>query len=210
MCLIIQIKLFSLFDRTLRKLLEDNDEDWDDYLDGVLLAINTNTSTTTKYSPFYLMYGRNPLLPIQSEMVSKHPIPSFIDEDLQQQQLSHIESLKKLQDEIFPKVSTNITDAQEKQKQQYQKKKGMISCPFKNKDLVLRRNMLQKTKMGHKMEDNWLGPYEVVDLDLDKGTWKLQSKKTGQVLKRRVPMKQLKPYIQSELKPNVDMKNDKN
>lgn len=70
------------------------------------------------------MYGRNPLLPIQSEMVSKHPIPSFIDEDLQQQQLSHIESLKKLQDEIFPKVSTNITDAQEKQKQQYQEKKG--------------------------------------------------------------------------------------
>lgn len=60
------------------------------------------------------------------------------------------------------------------------------------------------------MEDNWLGPYEVVDLDLDKGTCRLQSKKTGQVLKRRVPMKQLKPYIQSELKPNVDMKNDKN
>lgn len=70
------------------------------------------------------MYGRNPLLPIQSEMESKHPIPSFIDEDLQQQQLSHIESLKKLQDEIFPKVSTNITDAQEKQKQQYQEKMG--------------------------------------------------------------------------------------
>ena len=144
------------------------------------------------------MYGRNPLLPIQSEMESKNPIPSFTDEDMQQHLFAHVESLKNLKDDLFPKVSVNIAHAQEKQKEQYQRKKGMISCPFKDRDLVLRRNMLQKTKMGHKMEDNWLGPYEVFDIDKTKGTCKLLSKKTGKELKRRVPYKQLKPYIQSE------------
>ena len=96
-------------------------------------------------------------------------------------------------------MSENINHAREKQKQQFQRKKGNISCPFQNKDTILRRNMLQKTKMGHKTEDNWLGPYEVVDLDENKGTCKLQNHKTGQVMKRRVPLKpQLKPYISPE------------
>ena len=68
--------------------------------------------------------------------------------------------------------------------------------------------MLQKTKMGHKTEDNWIGPYEVVDLDENKGTCKLQNQRTGQVLKRRVPLKQLKPYISNESTSEIANKNN--
>ena len=79
---------------------------------------------------------------------------------------------------IFPKVSENITHTQEKQKQQFQRRKGNISCPFKNKNLVLRCNNLQKTKMGRKTEDNWIRSDEVVDLDQNKGTCELKNQKT--------------------------------
>ena len=41
--------------------------DWDDYIDGALFAINTNVSTTTKRSPFFLMFGRHPRLPFEVE-----------------------------------------------------------------------------------------------------------------------------------------------
>ena len=61
--------------RTLRKLIANKDEDWEDYLNGVLFAINTNTSTTTKYSPFFLMYGRNPVFPMESEVQSMQLLP---------------------------------------------------------------------------------------------------------------------------------------
>ena len=184
--------------RTLRKLIANKDEDWEDYLNGVLFAINTNTSTTTKYSPFFLMYGRNPVFPMESEEQSMQPLPSFTDDELELQLSRHVKAMNQLRDQIFSKVSENINHAQEKQRQQFQRRKGNISCPFQNKDMVLRRNMLQKTKMGHKTEDNWLGPYEVVDLDENKGTCKLQNQKTGQIIKRRVPLKQLKPYISPE------------
>lgn len=57
---------------TLRKIAEDNDEDWDEYTDGALFAINTNRSNTTKFSPFYLMYGRHPRLPLEVQRYVEH------------------------------------------------------------------------------------------------------------------------------------------
>ena len=36
-------------------------------------------------------------------------------------------------------------------------------------DLVLRRNMLQKTKKGYKMQDQWLGSYIAVNIKNEKG-----------------------------------------
>ena len=47
---------------------------------------------------------------------------------------------------LFPKVERNITIAQGKQKRQYQKRKGELKKSFKKGDVVLRRNMLQKSK----------------------------------------------------------------
>ena len=68
--------------------------------------------------------------------------------------------------------------------------------------------MLQKTKMGHKTKDNWIGPYEVVDHDENQGTCKLQNQKTGQGMKRRVPLKQLKPYVSIESTSEIANKNN--
>jgi len=47
--LVLSLYLFLLvLFSTLRKIMEDNDDDWDDYTDGILFVINTNKSTTTK------------------------------------------------------------------------------------------------------------------------------------------------------------------
>ena len=101
----------------MRKLLANKDEDWEDYLNGVLFAIYTNTSTTTKYSPFFLMYGRNPVFPMESEIQSMQPLPSFTEDGRELQLSRHVKAMNQLHDQIFPKVSENIKHAQEKQKQ---------------------------------------------------------------------------------------------
>ena len=41
-----------------------NQEDWDQLLDNVLFAYRTSRQASTKYTPFYLMYGREARLPI--------------------------------------------------------------------------------------------------------------------------------------------------
>ena len=49
----------------LIKVINDKQDDWDEHLDSVLFAYRTSVHASTKYTPFYLMYGRDPVLPIE-------------------------------------------------------------------------------------------------------------------------------------------------
>ena len=66
----------------------------------------------------------------------------------------HFNRFKKQQN-IFVSAELNIQKSQKKQKEQYLKRKGMLQNRFKEGDMVLRRNMRQKTKKGHKNGDRW-------------------------------------------------------
>ena len=62
-------------------------------------------------------------------------------------------------------MEQTVKATQEKQKLQHLKRERGFDYSFKNGDTVLRCNMLQKTKKGHKMEDRSNGPYST-ELDL--------------------------------------------
>jgi hypothetical protein len=179
--------------------MKDNEDRWDEYIEGALFAINTNQSTTTKYSPFYMMFGRNPRFPIEAEKGAITPTGSDDIAQLMQDLSSeivireHVEETSRMKDALFPIVDSNIQKAQEKQKIQYQNKKGQPVCQFKAGDAVLLRNMLQKTKKGHKLEDQWLGPYEVTEVIADRGVCKLLNPSTKKQVKQQ-SIKNLRPY----------------
>ena len=50
----------------IAKQLDENVDTWDLHLGSVLLAINTHVSMTTGMSPFFLLYNREPLLPLDN------------------------------------------------------------------------------------------------------------------------------------------------
>ena len=58
------------FHRTLHdimsKRLEENYEIWDVHLNQVLAAIRLNINESTKFSPYYLLYNRDPVLPLDN------------------------------------------------------------------------------------------------------------------------------------------------
>ena len=180
--------------------MDEQDDNWDDYIDGALFAINTNVSTTTKCSPFFVMFGRHPRMPFEvekfvtpleegDEAINNVMTELCSDDSLQ----AHIEKMTEIRDAVFPKIERNIDVAQQKQKQQYLKRTGGLKFTFNNGDTVLRRNMLQKTSKGHKMEDQWIGPYTVEGLDLVKGTCQLRAK-DRRLLQRKINLKDLKLY----------------
>ena len=49
------------------KLMSDHTNDWDDYLDPVLFGIRTSVHESTKFTPFFLMYGREARFPLEVE-----------------------------------------------------------------------------------------------------------------------------------------------
>lgn len=53
---------------SLRKCSLKSSDDWDSLLPSVLFAIRTSVQKSTKYTPFQLMFNRQPVLPIEFEL----------------------------------------------------------------------------------------------------------------------------------------------
>lgn len=90
--------------------MDEQDDNWDDHIDGALFAINTNVSTTTKCSPF-VMFGRHPRMPFEDERfvtsledgdeeINNVMTELCSDDSLQ----AHIEAMTEIRDAIFPKI----------------------------------------------------------------------------------------------------------
>ena len=60
--------LIERFNRTLRSMLstsvDDNPFHWEEYADKVCFPYNTSVQSSTGFTPFFLMFGREARLPI--------------------------------------------------------------------------------------------------------------------------------------------------
>ena len=168
----------------------EHQDDWDNFLEPVLFGIRTSVQESTKYTPFYLMHGREARLPLE---VEKSEVVSDVAQlgDVQ----DTIDRLTALREKMFPDASKNIESAQKKQREQYKQRRGSRQeVPIKEGDLVLRLNMLKRTKKGHKGEDTWLGPYKVLEVT-EHGSCCLLCTKTEKEVKQKVNVNQLKIYL---------------
>lgn len=139
-----------MYYRCISKVAGEHQHNWDDFLDPVLFGIRTAVQESTKYTPFYLMHGREAWFPLE---VEKSTIRCDIGE------LGSVEDtidrLTTLKEKIFVDAKKNIDVSQTKQKDQYKRRKGIgEDVKFKEGDMVLRLNMLKRTKKGHKGEDS--------------------------------------------------------
>ena len=165
----------------------EHEEDWDELLDPVLFAIRTSVQESTKFTPFFLMHGREARFPLEAENSEITSVSQLGDV---QQAVHH---LKEMRNKVFPQVKENIENSQERQKQQYRKRKGAVVNSIQVGQTVLRLNMLKRTMKGHKMEDTWLGPYRVIEMTASGGCV-LRCIKTNSTMKRKVNISQLKIY----------------
>ena len=173
--------------------MDDTSDDWCEYLDSALFAMNTSLQNTTKFTPFYMMFGRNPRFPLKAEKEAEtSSIQKAMDDIAKADADEYIGNIVEKQKTIFPKANSSIKAVQEKQKEQYARRKRIVKYNFNIGDKVLRRNMQQKTKKGKKMEDRWLGPYFIVELS---NTSCLLKNHSVKILKQRINLCQLKPYL---------------
>ena len=96
------------------------------------------------------MHGREARFPLEAENSEITSVSQLGDV---QQAVHH---LKEMRIKVFPQVKENIENNQERQKQQYRKRKGAVANSIQVGKTVLRLNMLKRTTKCHKMEDTWL------------------------------------------------------
>lgn len=102
-----------------------------------------------------------------------------------------IETLLAARKQAFSKAEANITAAQKKQKEEYDRKHQLKA--LKVGTVVLLENTMQKQRKGEKLEPLWLGPY-TIHRDFGKGLYEL-SNQAGMVLKKKANIAWLKEYV---------------
>ena len=102
---------------------------WDEDLSKVCMAYNTSIQSTTGYSPFFLMFGREARLPL--DIV--HEPPSSHG-SLTQQYGQYVQNVQERLRKAFEVVQRNMSGKQGCQKQFYNRK--VHGNPFKPGDLV--------------------------------------------------------------------------
>uniref|UniRef100_A0AAQ4QPV2 Integrase catalytic domain-containing protein n=1 Tax=Gasterosteus aculeatus aculeatus TaxID=481459 RepID=A0AAQ4QPV2_GASAC len=152
-------KLNGTIQGALKKMVQDHPSDWDKYIQPTVFGLRTKKQLTTKYSPYFLLYGREARYP--SEIPDKWQISEeqvhiyMTNEDV----CTHTNDLK----EVYNKVEANIAETQEKVRKRKLAKGDDDS--FAVGDKVLRKNIREEQRKGGKLETDLLGPYMAIHID---------------------------------------------
>ncbi|XP_062597658.1 uncharacterized protein LOC134259072 [Saccostrea cucullata] len=145
------------FNRTLLKMLgtleTTQKADWKTYISSIVHAYNSTRQDSTGFSPFYLMFGREPKLP--ADVI--FGLPDSSEGNTMDQ---YIENLKTNLKESYRVAEQFIKKSQQKQKHQYDLKARNAEIRPGDKVLVKRVAFEGKHKLSDKWEET---PYDVVD-----------------------------------------------
>ena len=140
----------------LSMYVSSHHKDWDETLHYVCFAYNTARQDSTGFSPFFLLYGREPILPIDLALgADPNPLLDATREDLEHASrlLFDLASAREL-------VQLRLRQAKNKQKTAFDS--GRRELSFNTGDLVLVYKPVRKVGLVSKLLHRWLGPFRVI------------------------------------------------
>lgn len=110
--------------RSLIKVVSEDQDDWDKKLDSIIFGYRVAKQRTTGYSPFFMLYHREPRLPIDIELMSDTNAGDDADMD------DYIAAMLSVRNNLKPEAMKNIEKSQQDQKYYYDKKHGCQVCIY--------------------------------------------------------------------------------
>lgn len=125
----------------IREFAANNQRDWDEHLPYLLFAYREVPQESTGFSPFELLYGRRVRGPLD---VLKE---AWVGYEVEKENVSvHVLEMRRCLEEMSELVKENVTKAQKKQKNYYDKKSSPQNLKVGDEVLILeptRRSKLQ-------------------------------------------------------------------
>ena len=145
------------FNRTLISMLgtlpEEFKNKWPQHVSTLTYAYNCTRSNATGFSPYYLLYGRQPLLPIDIEY------GVFTPELSEAVTYKYVQELKSRLEHTFNKANDFCEREAIRSKQRFDKTAKCAKLMLGDLVLVKRKGFVTK----HKIADKWeTEPYEIV------------------------------------------------
>ena len=143
---------------TLKRMLkacleEDSDREWDELLPWVLYAYRTSVHSSTGFSPFFLLFGREPTSPLGLLSLT------WLG-DLAVQEVPADEYAAALQSRlsiVWSEAAKNEGDQKAVHAEQYDRRHKAKTSKFNRGELVL----IQLPTRGKPLTGEWQGPYPV-------------------------------------------------
>ena len=150
--------LTERFNRTLQPMiaayLNERKDDWDDKLAALQFAYNTSVHATTNCSPFELVYGRIPKLPIDLIFDNLR-----LHTELELTQEEYSKQVQRTLTDSFKIVTATTNNKVMKSKLNYDRKVRTVNYQV-NEQVWLNNKMNNANK---KFSAKWIGPYIVIN-----------------------------------------------
>ena len=158
--------------RALQRKAADDATSWDQHIPSILFSYRICPSASLAYSPFFILYGREAILPGQLPPPDRPGIAAPPKEAEQQQGIDAAIKAHALKDaEHLPAAKSNLQQAQAKQKRMYRKRRAIDPeelAPVGS--FVYLKRPKVKGKLGPKVE----GPYKLMGFNDNKTTAYIQ------------------------------------
>ena len=133
--------------RMISKLEEDKKACWSKHLPKLLLAYNVTCSAVTRYSPYYLLFGRKSRIPVD------YLFPTLRDSPHQTKMEVSVAAMQKRLKEVFAVARCLTSEEAAKQCRYYDHKAGAVALQPRDIVMVHTDNFVGKWKVKDRWED---------------------------------------------------------
>lgn len=137
--------------RIYAKYVNEKQTNWDDLVPAANFAINSTVHSVTKFSPFYLLYGREPILPCDAKLT---PDLSRVDDEDPVEQMTRAARARE-------QARKNTIKFQNAQKEKFDLEHPIHE--FHVGDQVKYLNYSRKKGETRKFLKKWKGPFKIVE-----------------------------------------------
>ena len=173
------------------KVLNVRKSEWSYVIEVVLFAHRVSRHSSTKYTPLFLMYHQQPVLPIDIQYSLNTINDAEVEYPFNRETLDTVLSgTLSLRQKAHQKANENIMKAQKKQQWDYNRRLTLpTSLKVKNK--VWLKNQRRLNRKDGKFSYKWLGHYVIENIS-KKG---LCTNQSGVELSKKYNAAILKPYL---------------
>ena len=129
------------------KLEEDRKARWSEHLPELLMAYNATRSAVTGYSPYYLLFGRRPRIPVD------YLFPTLRDSPHQTKMEVSVAAMQKRLKEAFTVVRRLTSEEVVRQCRYYDRKAGAVALQPGDVVMVRTNGFVGKRKVKDRWED---------------------------------------------------------
>jgi hypothetical protein len=148
---------------------------WIENLPAVLFADRTTVHGPTGFTPFYMVYGREPILPVETQYPTWRSL--FTEEVTDRSKLLQLRAIQfQMRQENINEAILRKSRRRQEGRDAFNDKHNIRQRPFQVKDMVLRYDSVREIDKSTRraLDFRWLGPYEIAEANTEKGYYKLK------------------------------------